>query len=1170
MKQFCTILFLGLSFFLSQGVKGQLYTVKDYGRKDGLINTSFHTVEESPEGYLWFGSDGAGVVRFDGSEFNYLTQLQGRKNKHVSNILIRKNEMLYSTLYSGVYKVKNDSLLGLEYIQPLGRSHGTFDFEDNLVVLQDGVIKIFKDTVLINEEFLPVFSPLTIFPKVIELKGNLLIFSSVGNYRVKDKKIQSLESWLAIDKDLANQLIGAYVFNDNLVFFDKDLENKVIVVDGRASVLPIKQKEILEKSDAVRCWDFRGQDLVLVTEKGKIFRLNKENQGFDELIYNRPESFSRISDVLIDKNEDIWLTSLYSGIHRVSIEPFTLMSNNEFYRDEYISFYAKLKTGEDIISLNNKTTYLGCDLSGTCYRELKGKSVNYLAYYEDVPIVATRSGVYQISNSKFEVFQPLRDLKGKEVSLVSYDFGYLWYAIAGKGLFRKDVKTGEEVYYQNAPAYFYNVSSHKDSTHLYFGTNGGLYQYSRKTGHLSQDYLSTFNEEYGYYVGNATQDKYGTLWFSFDNALVGITKNKEIAIISSQDYLPSLLIYTLNADRQGNLLVGSNLGITVIEVNESGEALTSMTFDKDNGFNGYETHMRVSYENPEDGSVFVGTAEGLAIIRPEYLNKVRTPNTPIIFSFRDKSVENLLENNKPIEIQSENNNIFIEFISINRKSKGVLYSYRLKGGAEKWTNWSNWSNENSVYFDNLKKGNYVFEVRASLNRFDYSEIASVHFKVGVPFYKTTGAVLLVIGFFLMVNVVILRRSSSLNWSDFMRSRDWDGDMVLSKRLLYVGVIIHCIVHFLASRIDDTLVNHDVSIFVFHLVVLFWVVGHQWVMSRFLKLHLDLGFISLVAYNLVYVFVSAVHPFYFVNVLILSIAVPYVFKRSIGVLIYTLSISAVSAAAILMHQESIYNQYLFVIGISLIGFIVVAINYLQNKTFARLIFTSGVINTGNSPVIAFDEEDNMIFVSENLEHILGVKESLVGKNSSYLEKFYSDSRELDSYRFYNENLKFEDGKTFVSPFVSKDGNVIYYQWTSKAFPNNLKVIIGKDVTEEKNIENNYKQIIKNIDRIILRTDIDGNLLFINDYGSDFFGKKRSELVGSSFFSRVELHNQARVRAFFDDILRGREYDEYIEAPINVNGEVKWTALNLSVFKKSATETTITGFLIVGRELSKNQE
>src|SRR5690554_3308376 len=1147
MKQLYRILFFCALFFLPILANGQLYTVKDYGRKEGLTNVSFHTVQESSEGYLWFGSDGSGVVRFDGNEFDYLSQIQGRKNKHVSSILLRDEEVVYSTLYSGVFKIKDGKLLHLDYINPIGRTLGVYDFEEHLVVIGDGAIRIYKDTVLINEEYLSNFSPLTKLFKTIEIDGNLLIYSSGGNFRIRDKKIQTLENWLSIDKNLSDSLIGAYSLNGKIIFFDKSLQKEVVLSHDKVTVRTAKQADLLDVNDFVNCWDYNNGVIVLATENGKIFKLDSINQRFENVVYNHSEPFRRLSDVLIDKNNDIWLTSLYSGIHRVSLEPFTLMSNNELYQNGEISFFKILNTGEDVISINNKTTYIGCNQTETGCKEIKNLSVNSLTYYNDIPVVATNNGVYQIKNDKFELFEPLGNVRGEIVTLISYDFGYFWYAIAGKGLFRKDIKTGEEIDYKNAPAYFYNVISHEDSTYLYFGTNGGLYQYNRKTERLTQDFFSTFNEEYGYYVGNSTKDKYGTLWFSFDNALIGITKKREISIISSQDYLPSLLIYTLNADRQGNLLVGSNLGITVIEVNESGEALTSMTFDKDNGFNGYETHMRVSYENPEDGSVFVGTAEGLAIIRPEYLNKVRTPNTPIIFSFRDKSVENLLENNKPIEIQSENNNIFIEFISINRKSKGVLYSYRLKGGAEKWTNWSN---ENSVYFDNLKKGNYVFEVRASLNGFDYSEIASVHFKVGVPFYKTTGAVLLVIGFFLMVNVVILRRSSSLNWSDFMRSRDWDGDMVLSKRLLYVGVIIHCIVHFLASRIDDTLVNHDVSIFVFHLVVLLWVVGHQWVMSRFLKLHLDLGFISLVAYNLVYVFVSAVHPFYFVNVLILSIAVPYVFKRSIGVLIYTLSISAVSAAAILMHQESIYNQYLFVIGISLIGFIVVAINYLQNKTFARLIFTSGVINTGNSPVIAFDEEDNMIFVSENLEHILGVKESLVGKNSSYLEKFYSDSRELDSYRFYNENLKFEDGKTFVSPFVSKDGNVIYYQWTSKAFPNNLKVIIGKDVTEEKNIENNYKQIIKNIDRIILRTDIDGNLLFINDYGSDFFGKKRSELVGSSFFSRVELHNQARVRAFFDDILRGREYDEYIEAPINVNGEVKWTALNLSVFKKSA--------------------
>lgn len=1167
MKQLYRILFFCALFFLPILANGQLYTVKDYGRKEGLTNVSFHTVQESSEGYLWFGSDGSGVVRFDGNGFDYLSQIQGRKNKHVSSILLRDEEVVYSTLYSGVFKIKDGKLLHLDYINPIGRTLGVYDFEEHLVVIGDGAIRIFKDTVLINEEYLSNFSPLTKLFKTIEIDGNLLIYSSGGNFRIRDKKIQTLENWLSIDKNLSDSLIGAYSLNGKIIFFDKSLQKEVVLSHDKVTVRTAKQADLLDVNDFVNCWDYNNGAIVLVTENGKIFKLDSINQRFENVVYNHSEPFRRLSDVLIDENNDIWLTSLYSGIHRVSLEPFTLMSNNELYQNGEISFFKILNTGEDVISINNKTTYIGCNQTETGCKEIKNLSVNSLTYYNDIPVVATNNGVYQIKNDKFELFEPLGNVRGEIVTLISYDFGYFWYAIAGKGLFRKDIKTGEEIDYKNAPAYFYNVISHEDSTYLYFGTNGGLYQYNRKTERLTQDFFSTFNEEYGYYVGNSTKDKYGTLWFSFDNALIGITKKREISIISSQDYLPSLLIYTLNADKYGNLLVGSNLGITVIEVNEQGEALTSMTFDKNNGFNGYETHMRVSYEDHEEGIIYVGTLEGLAIIRPEYLSKRSIPNIPIITSFRDRSVENLLEKEGKIKIQSQSNNVYISFVSINRNNNQVLYSYRLKGYDEEWTEWTD---NNSAYFDNLKRGNYVFEVRASLNGFEYSEPASLAFKVSTPFYKTNSTIFLVIGLFLIVNVVILRRSSTLNWSDFMKSRDWDGDIMISMRLLYVGIMIHAIVHIIAPRIDNSIESHNLSIAIYHTLAFLYVMMHRFITPQYHKLYLDFGFVMLVAYNLVYVFISEVHPFYFVNVLILSIAVPYIFKKTIGVLIYTLGISGISAAVILIYQDATYNQYLFVIGISLVGFIVVAINYLQNKTFTRLIFTSGVINNGNSPVIAFDENNIMIFVSENLEQTLGVKDSLVGKNGKYLERFYSDNKSLGSFSFNIEGTKLIDGESFTSPLVDKNGGIVYYKWIVKVFPNNLKVIIGKDVTEERNIESNYKQIIKNIDRIILRTDIDGNLLFINDYGLKWLEKSRNELVDISFFSMVDLKEQSRVRVFFDDILRGREYDEYIEVPLNINGNVKWVALNISVFRKSAIETTIGGFLIIGRELFNRQE
>src|SRR5690554_7393405 len=82
------------------------------------------------------------------------------------------------------------------------------------------------------------------------------------------------------------------------------------------------------------------------------------------------------------------------------------------------------------------------------------------------------------------------------------------------------------------------------------------------------------------------------MWFSFDNGLMGITKDEEFVSITSEIYLPSLLIYTLNSDEYGNLLVGSNKGVTVIAVDNQGKPESSNTYNRNNGFYGYETHMR--------------------------------------------------------------------------------------------------------------------------------------------------------------------------------------------------------------------------------------------------------------------------------------------------------------------------------------------------------------------------------------------------------------------------------------------------------------------------------------------------------------------------------------------------------------------------------------------------
>lgn len=63
------------------------------------------------------------------------------------------------------------------------------------------------------------------------------------------------------------------------------------------------------------------------------------------------------------------------------------------------------------------------------------------------------------------------------------------------------------------------------------------------------------------------------------------------------------MIYTLIANNEGDLLLGTNLGLAKIRVNEVGQIVRINNFNSKNGFSGLETNMRSQFKD-EEGSIF--------------------------------------------------------------------------------------------------------------------------------------------------------------------------------------------------------------------------------------------------------------------------------------------------------------------------------------------------------------------------------------------------------------------------------------------------------------------------------------------------------------------------------------------------------------------------------------
>ena len=138
---FCLILTLTTGF----SANGQLYTFRSFDHKDGLSLSSVLSVAEDQDGFIWFGTDGVGLIRYDGKDFDNLTEFQGRTSRHISNISFSKDNILYfSTEYQGFYTSNWQNAVEIDYVPKMGRGQAIVEVNDNVVVVEDAAIFVLK------------------------------------------------------------------------------------------------------------------------------------------------------------------------------------------------------------------------------------------------------------------------------------------------------------------------------------------------------------------------------------------------------------------------------------------------------------------------------------------------------------------------------------------------------------------------------------------------------------------------------------------------------------------------------------------------------------------------------------------------------------------------------------------------------------------------------------------------------------------------------------------------------------------------------------------------------------------------------------------------------------------------------------------------------------------
>ncbi len=740
---------------LPHWLSAQKYHFKNYSVKEGLTNSEINIVFQDSKGYLWVGTQGGGICRFDGYSFENPQQSSQLKLGSVTSITENSaGEILYST-QKKICQIENniateirlDSLKGksLNGIRLLGDQMWVMTKEKGVYIFSKG-----KD-------------------------GYRLLFTISKANGLHGNNIQDIEM------DCQNRYWIGHENGIDVVKLDNVVEIVPMVVD--IDIPSDMVVDIESGSDCEMWFAFanNGTYRVLCNEMG--FTVNRiYNSYFDDEIDNH------ITSIFVVNNDDVWLGTRESGIINITF-PFIKKLNREFgmhsnqitdvIEDRESNLW--IATADAGIMRYSKQGFVHYD-KNSGLTDLNIKSI--VPDSSNGIWITTDDNLYRLSSLDDKI--KLRYMVMPGMSMATYSNALLipntqqllagtthdgFIHIVGSN-FSHIKKSGDEM--ETIQVFF------EENLNTYLiGTNNGVYRY--KTGDLELKPDSRLLKERN--IRTIINDSKSNIWFGTttgiyvlkENGIVemedkkGLTKTSinclqvtdngniiagtmgngilyiyktelnsntiKVKPLLEEEKLLSKNIYSLLWQNDSLLIAGTDRGFVQITLIDDDVNLVR-DFNEANGFVNTVNNLNAICRNA-DGDIWFGTKTGISVFRPNRF-KVDTAK-PLL------NLDNLIVNDAPWGINDKSihfntkrtislgyNQNFIDFIfSGTYFSNPITYRYKLEGLDRKW----NTTGERYVSYPGLKPGNYEFMIQAISSTGVESLLYKLPINIRPPFWQ---------------------------------------------------------------------------------------------------------------------------------------------------------------------------------------------------------------------------------------------------------------------------------------------------------------------------------------------------------------------------------------------------------------------------------------------------
>lgn len=744
---------LGFALLSHSAAWSQHFNFKPLSVQDGLAQSQVYSILEDSRGYIWLGTRGGGVSRFDGQNFQNLTTSNGLIDNYIQSIFEDKNGHIWIGTSRGLSRYNG---LDFSNFNPLP---GVETSVECITQDPDGTLWFGTDSGLfcMKNDSLHHFS-----------SGEPWEFDSVYDIAIDDEG----NLWGGTDHGLI------YVADYQSVTIDK------------SNGLPTNLINAIEFDNQGRLWvALYGQGVFI-----------KQGDSYQKV----PGINSSVVFSMHQIGNSMWLGSLDKGIYEVDMRTFSIahhttetgLPNNQvraLEADGWGNVWIGTSGSGAAVYSGQQIQFFNRD------NGLPGRRVYAIA--ED----ALGSMWLGIDNDKIALMHPdsndlfyreLDGFGGKVKCLELDDLGRMWCGTEGGGLHVLGRDSTLDISSSTGLVNNYVKAIHHRGKLTFVATTDGINVLNRSSQDPYDFDINLINRQDGLSENRVTDiafDHLDRLWFSTLGSGIGVMLNdgtiinfdKEVGLtansvrsleidalgwlwigtagggiscmnlhadtlsikpFSSEVELLSENIYFLKSDADHNLWVGTEAGVEKVTFNQERQPIEAQKFRKEEGLLGIETCTNAAFVDSEC-NLWFGTIDGLAMTDPTMrFSNSHPPKTCItgvnLFyeNLEDTHLGSFVSDWGQIKdtlvLTYEQNHLGFEFIGIDHIApQKVRYQWKLIGAED---DWSPLSEQRSTSYSNIKPGEYIFQVRAlNSEGIMQPDPQEVRFTILAPFWQKT-------------------------------------------------------------------------------------------------------------------------------------------------------------------------------------------------------------------------------------------------------------------------------------------------------------------------------------------------------------------------------------------------------------------------------------------------